>query len=401
MTHETVMERYLRQATRGLWGRKRREVREELEAHLHDRVMAYRIGGLGEAEAVERALAELGSPQEVSVGMTRIYTLPTVMGSGAALAAACVVVVALLPKGAAQALPVIPYWPSVECVEALDAGKGGFSSGQCFGFDDTLWFNQQVLREVLEPQGVTFERVPAPESDEGLLGITFPNSTPVYVSLGSSGYYIQNEDGSRIEVQPGYLSLWTLLRAVSLQKDVETRVSGWDSPTVRFSDVSLQIGTKEKPVTGYTFYKSYMSGVYFDHLRPDHEAITYLINPRPNAKHNSRFGKVSFQKAVLNVPDAARNAYGIAIRLDPAETLENTPSGSGLPDGEVWGEAVSLSVSRADAQGNVSFMIPEGSLHFVKAFTTKLGPGAAVLVKLNSSGTNWYEVVAPESITVR
>ncbi len=372
MTHERVTERYLRRATRGLWGRRRREVREELKAHLHDRVMAYRIGGLGEAEAVERALLELGSPQEVSVGMTRLYTLPTVMGSSLALAAACVVVVALLPKGAAQALPVIPYWPSVECVEALDAGKEGYSSGQCFGIFDTLWFDQQVLRKVLEPQGVTFERVPAPESDEGLLGITFPNSTPVYVSLGSSGYYVQDEDGSRTEVQPGYLSLRNLLRAVSLQRDIETQVSGWDSPTVRFSDVSFQIGTKEKPVTGYTFYKSYMSQVYFDELRLDPELSTYLINPRLNAEHNSRFENIAFQKVVLNVPSAARDAYGIAMRLDPVETLENTPSGSGLPDGEVWGEAVSLSVSRADAQGNVSFMIPEGSLHFVKAFTTEL-----------------------------
>lgn len=156
MTHETVMERYLRQATRGLWGRKRREVREELEAHLHDRVMAYRIGGLGEAEAVERALAELGSPQEVSVGMTRIYTLPTVMGSGAAMAVACVLVVAVLPKGVAQSLPGTFFWPSVECVEALESGTGKPSAKNCFSADNSLWIDRQALQRALEPQGVKF-----------------------------------------------------------------------------------------------------------------------------------------------------------------------------------------------------------------------------------------------------
>lgn len=69
MKHDSATE-YLRRATRGLRGRKRREVQEELEAHLCERVTAHQIGGLTEVEAVERALTELGSPQEVSVGMT-------------------------------------------------------------------------------------------------------------------------------------------------------------------------------------------------------------------------------------------------------------------------------------------------------------------------------------------
>lgn len=60
-SEEAASERYLTAATRGLRGRRRREIREELEAHLCERVLAHRIGGMTEAEAVERVLAELGS----------------------------------------------------------------------------------------------------------------------------------------------------------------------------------------------------------------------------------------------------------------------------------------------------------------------------------------------------
>ena len=45
-TTETYIETYLRRATRGLWGRKKLEVREELAAHLEARVLSYQIAGL-------------------------------------------------------------------------------------------------------------------------------------------------------------------------------------------------------------------------------------------------------------------------------------------------------------------------------------------------------------------
>jgi hypothetical protein len=115
MKRESNVETYLRQATRGLWGQKRREVREELAVHLSERTTAHRIAGLSEREAEERALRELGAPQMVSTGMAQIYTLPTVMGSSLALLALCLVVVALWPRGVAQTLTGTSYFPSLEC----------------------------------------------------------------------------------------------------------------------------------------------------------------------------------------------------------------------------------------------------------------------------------------------
>lgn len=150
MKRESVTEAYLRRATRGLWGRRRREVREELEAHLYERVMAHRIAGLSEVDATEKALAELGRPQEVSVGMARLYTLPTVMGSGAALAVVCISVAALLSSSVAQPLSASFFWPSPECVAASEQTPGGASPQDCFIYDGSLWLDAQALEQTLK-----------------------------------------------------------------------------------------------------------------------------------------------------------------------------------------------------------------------------------------------------------
>ena len=95
---KTRVETYLRRATRGLWGRKRLEVREELAAHLaRAGVLSYQIAGYeGNVTPLEKALAELGKPQEVSLGMVKLYTFPKAVGFRSLhFAAVCIVTVAI------------------------------------------------------------------------------------------------------------------------------------------------------------------------------------------------------------------------------------------------------------------------------------------------------------------
>lgn len=80
MKHEPeAVEKYLRGATRGLWGHRRREIQEELRAHVEERTLAHRIGGMDEKGALERALAELGDPSTVQKGMLRLHALPEIV----------------------------------------------------------------------------------------------------------------------------------------------------------------------------------------------------------------------------------------------------------------------------------------------------------------------------------
>lgn len=69
-------ERYLNRATRGLWGQKRRDARTELRGAIEDKVYRYRLLGLSEAEAMQAALRDLGSPHAIARDLNQVHTLP-------------------------------------------------------------------------------------------------------------------------------------------------------------------------------------------------------------------------------------------------------------------------------------------------------------------------------------
>ncbi len=74
---------YLAAATKGLWGRERAVVREELEAHIESRVAAHLLAGMSEEAAVEATLAELGASKSVGSDMARVYAPQVVIGAAA------------------------------------------------------------------------------------------------------------------------------------------------------------------------------------------------------------------------------------------------------------------------------------------------------------------------------
>jgi hypothetical protein len=95
-------EQYLRSATRGLWGRAKRELRQELQGHLQVRIQEWRLGGLTEAEAERQTLRELGAPEEVRTGMLGVYTLPALGKGGLASLLTASLLISILPQGQAQ-----------------------------------------------------------------------------------------------------------------------------------------------------------------------------------------------------------------------------------------------------------------------------------------------------------
>jgi hypothetical protein len=70
----TELEHYLKTATRGLWGKRKLEVREELEAHVLERAHKHELLGLSREDAISKSLAELGSAQVVRSGLQQTYS---------------------------------------------------------------------------------------------------------------------------------------------------------------------------------------------------------------------------------------------------------------------------------------------------------------------------------------
>lgn len=390
---KTQTEQYLDRATRGLWGRKRLEVREELGAHLEGRVSAYRIAGLSEADAVERALAELGSPQHVSVGMARLYTLPTVMGSSLAAAAVCAAVVALLPSGAARSLSAILYWPSPRCVATLGQEASDVQADKCIKTGE-LWVSKEALRDALEPQGVKFKAL---FSTGTLLKFDLPSSRPIYVPTGSPDTQYFDGNGEVIPAATNYLPFWKIVQTVALQEAAPITIQGWDTPTVRFGDVSLQIGTRGTPITGREFYESYLWDVFADTLTAamPHSFTARTIGPR-RPKGVSRKDS-AFRETVLRVPGEAAGVYGVVVSVDPKGELIGAPLSGQKPTDT----AFIMQVARASG-GTVTARLPKTQIEFAEKYGALTAPGMAVVVRLaggDEAGKGWYEIIPPDDIT--
>ena len=67
------LEQFLKTATRGLWGNRKLEVREELEAHVLERARKHELLGLSRDDAILKSLAELGPATVIRSGLQRTY----------------------------------------------------------------------------------------------------------------------------------------------------------------------------------------------------------------------------------------------------------------------------------------------------------------------------------------
>ena len=401
------VEQYLKSATRGLWGRKHKEVREELEAHIQERVMAYRIAGLGEEDATERTLGELGHPREVSAGMARIYTLPTLFETSLLATAACVLVVSLSSSSLAQSVEGLFYYPTETCVQAVEEGEISIGSLEDYHsdtsdacvmmFDGSLWLSVASLERALEPQGVDVHQ-------DRFLTFDFPKADKVFLASNASDTQYFAEDGELPLAQSSYISLWKLIEAASISRNITIDVAGWNNPTVKFNDTSLQIGTEEQPVKGNDFYGNYLSAVLFGNLVDPfaNSGYVYVVNMYNDKTAGASFENAPFRTLQLDAtPTSSESSpadvYGVAVVLDSAGPLTRDMADSD----DNPGIAFLTDVARVNQEGQLDLHLPAGNVRFVETLSTNPEPGTAVLVRLTGGleeFQSWYEIISPEQI---
>jgi hypothetical protein len=69
----TPLEQYLKNATRGLWGKQKLEVREELESHILERAHKHELLGLTREDAISKSMQELGNARVINHHMMEVY----------------------------------------------------------------------------------------------------------------------------------------------------------------------------------------------------------------------------------------------------------------------------------------------------------------------------------------
>jgi hypothetical protein len=367
----TPIDDYLRKSTRGLWGRKRAEVTEELSTHINGRVHSHLIAGLSERDAVAKALAELGQPRAVSAGMARVYTLPIMAGSGMVFAMCCALVVVLLTSSTAQTLSVSNIFPANECINE------GTISLYCKGNE---WVSIEKLKETLEPQGVTFK------TRVNNWVLTFPDNKVVELDTHTQqwSFYFDNKDPVTLNSQPGHLTVRSFLKSL-MAAGVKVRLQGWEKPIAYLGDnVSLKLDLANPTFEYGGFYAESLAGDIFNEL---HFPTTYWTTASAQ--------EITTELKTFKVNDEMDAVYGIIAIVDSNKIATITED---VNDTSVmyW------NIDHVDDSKEVQLRLPlnqtftfKENLYKVKAI------GDALLVRLSGEQDYpGYVVIPPDQFTL-
>ena len=395
------VERYLDKATRGLWGRKRKEVREELEAHIRERVMAHRIAGLNEENAAEKALKEMGEPREVSAGMAKLYTVPWIAGSGVFFAAICTISILVFSDSLAQSLPVDYRWPAEVCLEA----SAQTLPEKCK--TDEPWLSVEDLKENLEPLGVAITE----QGDDTIL--SFPDAQPVRLlpldinpaeygssaSTGTLNTFLRGE-----QLREGYYPLYAIVFQIASQADVPVRLEGWENLTLQVGDVAFQLGTEAQPLQNMFLFGLFFMSLIDQPSFPEFiESSGLTYTAWEDGDGSSKYNPKS-QRFEVGAEEGKR--YFMAAFLEP------TPDDAAWLERETDNTTLWYDVARGNADGTIDLQLP-GDVTFVEEISERPETSTAVLIHLTDTFVPYhvateregeevaglgYEIVSPEQI---
>jgi hypothetical protein len=260
MKPQTKLERYLKQASRGIWGKKKLEVINELRGNIESRVWMLEQQGFSSFQALEMALEELGKPSEINAGMVKVHAMPKMFKAlvVAAMLSSLAVVNVNLSTAQVAGASELPIDQCSAPTVIEDSGNipiyqfsGKFKT--CIG---GFWFKISDLKNVLEPLGVTYER------REGRVSLIqnhvfiFPGNIPLVIQPASTfevGKGTNPEISTNIKSDAEYLPGSSLFKALS-EMNVPTKIEGFEIPKITIGSISFTFGTAEKPINALSLY---------------------------------------------------------------------------------------------------------------------------------------------------
>ncbi len=358
-------ERYVRRASRGLWGKKAHEVRAELRGHIEGRVLEFRAGGLGQAEAIRQTLRELGAPERVRAGMGQVYLLPTLARSGALALIGAVLAASLITQGIAQ-------------VQAFDKNPPGLP-------EVAPYLRLSDLQQKLQEAGLSTQL------QNGYFSVRLENGRQILrlpLRAGNGPNYGADE---LIRRQSDlYLRSDVLLGALA-KTGASVRLDGLVNPTLFINGHGIKLGTTEKPFDA----SAYFTGRLFDQLNREGQAnVRSQWTTEAGVPYDlSVQGQPGDLFAILFVIPRPKiiNSAGNLVTINPVGALQ---------------------LAQLDAEGQLHFRLPVNQLRFLgspKAVvdatsTATIDTSPAVLLKLNrqigQGGQAIYEIVPASNLSV-
>jgi hypothetical protein len=254
------LERYVNNATRGLWGKKRLEVREELSNHLLERAHKHVLEGRTDHEAMRKAIAELGEARTIRAGMIGVHTMPKAITAAVLSSVAAVGVVAMLSVSSAQVMGTVRM-PIPQClttnaefIEFTTPLGERIEQFACQG--SGVWITLESLRATLEPLGVVFQEDKSDNNpDFKQWTLFFPNAGTALVHVQMT-YLVKAPSINKLEgikLADGFIAGSELVSALGTA-DSSFTMSGWSNPVLRIGKTRFQIGSGTSPIQGEDWY---------------------------------------------------------------------------------------------------------------------------------------------------
>ena len=260
------LEDYLSDATRGLFGRRKKAVQLELRGAIEDKLHRYQIAGMSEEQALERTLQDLGSARALRGGFFRLHSAPLLGQLGALVLASSAAVLALWPSSVAQvaATQAKPY--KIDCVALTKPSA----------FDKLTPAQRRLIESLVPKSGQNFDTRRVLELCDARL------KTYEYLKLSdlerewrkmgallrplAKGPGVQFE-GTSIEVPVtsemvvkgeqyiGFYQLGLFLNRSYLPLKLE----GWTNPKIYVGARSFQLGTPTTPISAESVYTALLN----------------------------------------------------------------------------------------------------------------------------------------------
>jgi hypothetical protein len=398
-----ALERYLSLATRGLWGHKKLEVRRELDGNIREMALEFQIAGINEHDSIQRALEEFGAPQKVSVGMSKVYLIPTMIRNVVLALTISSLTVSVFNVSNAQVTGTTRQ-PFPKCLNSdVKTVQIGNTTLECDSYQ--FWISTISLRQVLEPLGVKFEINQFPREAHQKISFRFPGATSslIFNQDISSAFVSPSGEPASVDLDPNYIDtsdFFNQLRTTGLSVTVD----GWDNPTITVGQTRFSLGTTKLQVTGDRIYPEFLPKLlpnFWPEQKPD-DKLLYI----------SGEGMLGNPGSVVNNPHqiklnkTAKTAYVVVTR-EPGPITVQQWDGEKYPE-KTYSEFRLTRILTNDATETLKFASNAKTLEFINdpkllKTVTRNGAGQAVLLKFTGHlevGSTAFEVVTAKQLSI-
>lgn len=244
-----TLETYLRTATKGLYGRKKLEVKTEIEGNIKELALEYQIAGLSEQQAISQAILDFGEARDLNAGMVKVHTMPkiikTVLLAGLLSSVALVGVSSSLAEILTSSVGPYPTCP----VDVFNYATIGDCSS------DAAWMRLSDFATDVTKAGGEF----AP-TKTGFI-VKFPGDQEIPISLiKSSDFDLGNNLGTikgDVQFQKNtetWVKVTEVINTIAEKSTLPVQLEGWENPKLQVGKTTLNLVTGGQPQAAFYAY---------------------------------------------------------------------------------------------------------------------------------------------------